>query len=87
MLKKTLILDEAARFHSQPAAMIASAAQRFDSLICFSTDRSIADCKKVISIMNLILPQDRILEIIADGSDEQEAISEIEYIIKHMYWR
>lgn len=87
MLKKTLILDETARFHSGPASKIAAAAQQFESMICFSTDTSVADCKRVISIMNLILPQDRILEIIAEGSDEQDAISEIEYIIKNMYWR
>lgn len=87
MVKKTVTLEKTARFHSRPATQIAAAAQQFESIICLVADGSIADCKGVISIMNLILPENRILEIVADGSDEQKAISEIEYIIKNMYWR
>ncbi len=82
MLKQTIILEETARFHARPAALIAEAAQRFESLICIEGEDTVADCKKILSLMKIRIPSSGILEIVTEGSDEQDAMSEIEYIIK-----
>lgn len=87
MRSMTLALDETARFHSRTASCVASVAQKFESMICFVSDGHMTDCKNVIALMNMAIPDNRILEIVADGSDEQTAISEIEYIITNMHWR
>lgn len=87
MLRKTIILDETVRFHTRPAVLIAEASQKFESMICIEGDGLFADCKRPLSLMNIRIPSSRILEIVTEGSDEQDAMSEIEYIIKNMYWR
>lgn len=87
MKKKTVVLEKNARFHSMPASKVAFAAQQFTAAICLAAGERMTDCKNVIALMNMAIPENRILEIIADGPDELEAVSEIEYIIKNMYWR
>ncbi len=82
MLRKRIILDETARFHARPSAMIAETAQRFESMICIEGDEVFADCSNILSLMKIRIPSSRILEIVTEGSDEQDAMSEIEYIIK-----
>ncbi|MDO4617232.1 MAG: HPr family phosphocarrier protein [Lachnospiraceae bacterium] len=87
MLRAEIILDETARFHARPAALIAEAAQKFESMICIEGEGVFADCKKFLSVMKIRVPSTGILEIVTEGSDERDAMSEIEYIIKNMYWR
>ncbi|MDO4491158.1 MAG: HPr family phosphocarrier protein [Lachnospiraceae bacterium] len=87
MLKKTITLSEAARFHARPAAMIVETANRFESMICLEGDGTIADCKRPLSLMRTRIPVSGTIVIVAEGSDEQEALAAIETLLCTMYWR
>lgn len=87
MLKKTIVLNKDARFHVRPVARIVEKAMQFESLICLSTETYLADCKSALSLMRIGRPTSGIVEIITEGSDELDAMNEIEYTIKNMHWR
>ena len=87
MIRRLVTLDEKVRFHARPAAKVVEAAQQYSSTIFLSSDSDMADAKKVFSIMNFVIPDERKMEIVVDGPDEMEAIMAIETVIKNIEWR
>ncbi len=78
MLMKTIELQDTIFFHARPAACIASEAKKYESMILLTADGQMADAKKALSVMRLGDPKDRKMEIITDGSDEEEAMRAME---------
>ncbi len=86
MLKKAVLLDEKARFHARPAARIAEAAGKYESVIWLEGTGVFADCKKLLALMKVKVPASGLIEIHADGPDEEEAVSDLEKLLTEMSW-
>ncbi len=86
MLKRTVILDEAARFHARTAALTAETAGKYESMIWLEGEGVFADCKKLLALMKVRIPVSRTLEIAADGPDEEEAAAALEETLMNMNW-
>ena len=78
MIMRTIRLQDTIFFHARPAACIASEAKKYESMILLTVDGQMADAKKALSVMRLGNPKDRTVEIVTDGSDEEEAMQAIE---------
>lgn len=87
MLSKSILLPEEARFHARPAKQIVEIAQKYESMICLSTDTQVADAKSVFSVMRLRQPTTGMMDVVTDGSDEHAAMSDIESVLLNMNWR
>lgn len=85
MTAKTIVLPPEAFFHARPAAQIATAAQKFQSIMMISLGVEIADVKNSFSLMRLSRPNGQPIDLLADGPDEQEAITEIESTIRRIF--
>lgn len=74
--KKITIIDPIG-IHARPASAIVNATSKFVSKIEFKYDGKIANAKSIINLMALGVKKDAEIEIIIDGSDEEQAINEL----------
>ena len=72
--KKIIIIDPIG-IHARPASAIVNATSKIASKIEFKHDGKLANAKSIINLMALGIKKDAELEIIVDGSDEEEAIN------------
>ena len=72
--KKIIIIDPIG-IHARPASAIVNATAKFASNIEVKHDGKLANAKSIINLMALGIKKDAELEIIVDGSDEEEAIN------------
>ena len=77
MAKIKLKIIDPAGLHARPASIVASAASKFESNITLSVNDKTADLKSIMNVMALGVKQGSEIEIIAEGSDAEEAIKTI----------
>jgi len=63
--------------HARPASQIAREAQAFASSITIVAEDQIADAKSILDLLTLAAAQGSTLEIRANGSDANQAVSRI----------
>jgi len=63
--------------HARPAAVLANMAKKFDSRIRLQRDESQANAKSVVAIMGLEVGYGDKVQLIADGADAEQAITEL----------
>lgn len=68
--------------HARPASMISNTASKFQSSVTFINGEKKGNAKSVINLMALAAKQGSEIEIIAEGSDEQEAIDALTQVMK-----
>lgn len=68
--------------HARPASAIVNATTKFASAISFKLDGRVANAKSIINLMALGAKKDSKIEIVANGADEDQAISKIEEVLK-----
>jgi phosphocarrier protein len=71
--------------HARPAARLAQAAQQFDSDIKLVLDDREVDCKSILDILTLAVPQGCGLELRASGEDAGEALAKLENMFKNRF--
>lgn len=69
--------------HARPAAKLAQAAQKFDSEITLVLNDKEVDCKSILDILTLAVPQGCGLELRASGDDAKEALAKLEVMFKN----
>lgn len=69
--------------HARPAAQIVKAASMFDSRIDLTVDGVSVNAKSIMGVMTLAACRGSIIEVSADGDDEEEAVSAILEIIEN----
>lgn len=79
--KQFTILDEAG-IHARPAAMLVGVANKFTSDIKLVHNEKEVNLKSILGVMSLGIGLGAEFKINADGTDEQEALSELEKTLK-----
>lgn len=78
MIVKTVNLKNETGMHARPASELAKTAMKYDSEIKLKIGDKEINAKSVLSIMAAGIKQNTEIEIICDGSDENEAMEEIQ---------
>ncbi len=69
--------------HARPAAQIVKAASIFDSSLTLTVDEDSVNAKSIMGVMTLAACKGSIIEVTADGDDENEALQSIIEIIRN----
>ncbi|WAA11949.1 HPr family phosphocarrier protein [Fervidibacillus halotolerans] len=74
MIEKKAVVKLKAGLQARPAALFVQEANRFSSEIFIERDEKKVNAKSIMGIMGLAIASGSEVTIIADGSDEKEAV-------------
>jgi phosphocarrier protein len=77
MVEKTVTIKNRAGIHARPAAVLVQTANRFSADIFLEKDGDKINGKSIMGILTLAATYNSSIRIIADGSDEEEAVQTI----------
>lgn len=77
MIKREVTVTNRAGLHTRPASMIVRTASRFDADFHIQKDGYEINGKSIIGVMTLAAEQGARLQLVFDGSDEEEAADAI----------
>jgi phosphocarrier protein len=77
MVEKTVTIKNRAGIHARPAALLVQTANRFSANIFLEKDGDKINGKSIMGILTLAATYNTPIKIIADGSDEQDALQTI----------
>jgi phosphocarrier protein HPr len=77
MVEKDVVIKNRAGIHARPASLLVQTATRFGSQIFLEKDGERVNGKSIMGIITLGATYNSPIRIIADGEDEQEAVSAI----------
>ena len=78
MSNKEIVVSDVSREHENPIAELVQVACQFDSNIVLENDNRKINAKSIMGIMAFNPPRGMTVNIVADGSDEQEALVAME---------
>ena len=78
MSNKEVVVSDVSREHENPIAELVQAACQFDSNIVLENDNRKINAKSIMGIMAFNPTRGMTVNIVADGSDEQEALVAME---------
>ena len=78
MSNKEIVVSDVSREHENPIAELVQVACQFDSDIVLENDNRKINAKSIMGIMAFNPTRGMTVNIVADGSDEQEAIVAME---------
>lgn len=78
MSKKEVIVSNVSEGHNNPIAELVQMACRFDSDITLESENRRINAKSIMGIMAFNLSKGMTVNIVVDGSDEQEALTAME---------
>ncbi len=82
MVSGTAIITNEAGLHLKPAARFCEEALKFDSTITFTFGNMTANAKSVLSVLSACVKKGDEIEIVCNGSDEQEALDSLCRVIR-----
>ncbi|AIE61295.1 HPr family phosphocarrier protein [Bacillus methanolicus] len=77
MVEKQVKVTLKTGLQARPAALFVQKANRFSSDIYLEKDGKKVNAKSIMGLMSLAVSNGAVVTLIADGSDEQEAIKEL----------
>jgi phosphocarrier protein HPr len=77
MVEKIVNIKNRAGIHARPAALLVQTANRFSSNIYLEKDGEKINSKSIMGILTLAATYNSPIKIIADGSDEEDAVQTI----------
>jgi len=77
MVEQTVTIKNRAGMHARPAALLVQTANRFASDIYLEKDGEKINGKSIMGILTLAATYNSSIKIVADGSDEQQALQSI----------
>ena len=78
MITKKMAIDITADLDKRPIAKLVQEASRFSSSVFFEYRDKKVNAKSIMGMMTLGLDEGDSVNVIADGTDEREALNEIE---------
>ena len=78
MSKKNVIISNVSKGHANPIAELVQMACKFDSEITLESNNRKINAKSIMGIMAFNPSEGMSVDIVADGTDEQEALLAIE---------
>ncbi|MFA6433882.1 MAG: HPr family phosphocarrier protein [Elusimicrobiales bacterium] len=77
MTKKEIKIINELGIHARPAGMIANASSRFSCEIKLVKDKMEVNAKSIMGIMTLAAGKGSVITLVADGTDEVQALEAI----------
>jgi phosphotransferase system HPr (HPr) family protein len=77
-MERIVIIKNEQGIHARPAYELVRIASQFNSNINLECKGSLIDTKSYMNILSASLEKDDAVKIIADGSDEEEAVEALE---------
>ncbi len=81
MFKKTVQVQLKTGLHARPAALFVQEANKFVSDVFIEKEDKQVNAKSIMGIMSLAINTGSDITIIADGSDEEEAVNKLAEIV------
>lgn len=75
MIKKTITIQNKLGLHARASAKFVTEAQRYQSHIDLKRDNKTVNGKSIMGVMMLAASKGTELELIAEGSDEENAVN------------
>jgi len=85
MVEKTVTIKNRAGIHARPAALLVERANKFTSDIFLEKDGEQINGKSIMGILTLAATYNTPIKIIAEGSDETEAVEAISRLFEHKF--
>ncbi len=85
MKQETVTIKNRAGIHARPAALIVKTANVYDSEIYLELDDVRINAKSIMGIITLGANYKSIIQIIAEGDDEEEAVSAIGKLFENRF--
>ncbi len=82
-MKKEVAVRISEEFGATPIAHLVQLATGYDSCIYIESDSKKVNAKSIMGMMSLVLTEGQTVTIVAEGSDEEEAIAGIEDFFKN----
>lgn len=82
MVRKTVTIELESGLEARPVAMLVQVASQFDSLIYVECGSKRVNAKSIMGMMTLGLNVGEEIAVTADGSDEEQAVIQIEQYLK-----
>ncbi len=82
MLSKTIVVQNQVGLHARPATFFIQKSNEFKSSIWIVKQERKVNAKSLLGVLSLGITKGTEIEIIADGEDEEEAISALEALIE-----
>ena len=82
MVSATLTVKNKTGLHARPAAMLVKLCNSFESELCIIAGDSEVDPKSIVDLLSNGIKQGTVIELTADGPDEQNALDEIVALIE-----
>ncbi|WP_102026143.1 phosphocarrier protein HPr [Salirhabdus sp. Marseille-P4669] len=82
MAKQTIQITAPEGIHARPATLLVQTAGKYESTISMEYNGKNVNLKSIMGIMSLGIPTGATVEIIAEGSDEEEALKGIVEVIR-----
>lgn len=77
MTEKSIEIKMAEDFDARPIAMLVQIASRYESSIHLLAEGKKVNAKSIMGMMSMALSQGETVTIVAEGSDEKEAVESI----------
>ena len=85
MKQETVTIKNRAGIHARPAALIVRTANEYDSEISLELDDMRINAKSIMGIITLGANYKSIIHIIAEGDDEERAVSAIVKLFENRF--
>ena len=85
MVEKIVTIKNRAGIHARPAALLVETANRFAASIFLEKDGEQINGKSIMGILTLAATYNTPIKIIADGSDEEEAVQTIGRLFENKF--
>jgi phosphocarrier protein len=84
-ITRDLVVSNKLGIHARPAAMFVKIASKFESEIYVEKDGERVNGKSIMGLMMLAAGPGSKLKVVAIGSDAQQAVNEIEALLKRKF--
>lgn len=83
MVRRTVTVELASGLEARPVAMLVQVASQYESNIYVEIESKKVNAKSIMGMMTLGLAAGEQITISADGSDEEQAVAEIENYLQN----
>ncbi len=80
-IEKKIIVKNKQGLHARPAALFVQIANKYDSSIKVLKDDQVVNGKSIMGILMLAAEKDSEIVLVAEGTDSEEAIRELEVLL------
>lgn len=84
-MEKTVKLLNKTGLHARPAALFVAQANKFKSSISLEKDGKLVNAKSIMGVMSLGAGSGSVINIIANGTDEEEALDSLVKLIESKF--